>query len=465
MAADSVGNGAPGPPERRKSHSQKRDHAAMLDSNGPAAFDGVDFNGNFPTQSNDQNHEIRATLPQSELHLSRSISGETNISGTNTPAQHLHADDTAQSDRIQIGSQDTHKSIRLHSITSDEPSRNRELICGNMISNSSISSAGSPPVQARALSGMSSQHVAREFQMPMNMGHVVSQGMGNKDSHSPFVHPTEASSHQSSLMSPPAGDVSRGLSQIDTLRFPGYEAFGFDFEGPSGNMDLQMSPNMDGLLDISPSMMALSPSYLHERFRQDQRPRSPFSIEQLKRIQKLWPRQKTVSVTRLIRTLWRDTVQHGADNLFSDPDPCNLEPSSVQSPPSHSRWNMDDDCRNRLMSDISALGSRGPPSNVDSDFAAHSPEAGQLYPSPGFAETLFPSTGTLDTSLDFFFRSSYPMMAFIHKATFDARKTPTSLLFPMCLIGLSVMDPQSSRDFVRQYLVVRLRAEEGQCVP
>jgi hypothetical protein len=432
----------------------------MLDSTGPAAFDRAGFQNSYTRQSSDQDHDNPIRFPQSRSHVSRSISEHTSISTTNITIQYPPSDHRAQNDTNQIGSQDTHNSSRIQAVTIDEPSRSGAIIPGNKMPDKSNPSTGSPPGQQRALSGLSPQQGAGEFQLPLALGQAVSQEISNQALQNSCAHPTEVQSQ--SLLSPPTGHSNQSPPQVDTLGFPECDAFDFDFDASSAAMDLQMSPNMMSILNISPSMMPFSPSYLNDRLRRDQGPRSPFSMEQLKRIQKLWPRQKTVSVVRLIRTLWRDTVQHGADNLFSDPDPANIDSPSAQSRQRSSRWNMDEDCRNRLMSEVSALGSRGPPSNVDSDFAAHSSEVGQMDPSPRAPETQFPSTGTLETSLDFFFRSSYPVMSFIHRATFDARKTPTPLLFPMCLIGLSIMDPQGSKDFVRPHLVVRFRVEEVQ---
>ena len=58
----------------------------------------------------------------------------------------------------------------------------------------------------------------------------------------------------------------------------------------------------------------------------------------------------------------------------------------------------------------------------------------------------------LDTSLDFFFQ--YFPMPFIHKATFNARTTPGLLLFPICLIGFSLLYPEHSKPFILRHLRV-----------
>src|SRR5258706_203769 len=40
----------------------------------------------------------------------------------------------------------------------------------------------------------------------------------------------------------------------------------------------------------------------------------------------------------------------------------------------------------------------------------------------------------------------------LHKATFDANSTPSWLLLPICLIGLSILNPGGAEDFIRLYL-------------
>ncbi|KIW46274.1 uncharacterized protein PV06_01955 [Exophiala oligosperma] len=185
------------------------------------------------------------------------------------------------------------------------------------------------------------------------------------------------------------------------------------------------------------------------------------SLQLSKRVQQAWPRRRASPVIRVIRTMWRCASEHQADNFFSLATATTpLESSSMCRDRSESRWNMDDECRARLISDcetnflpaesytggVTAPGSphiSEPLQNEEVELDGLSPEVPRLN---------FPSTETLDMSIDFYFRRFHPVLPFIHAATFDAKSTPSSLLLPMCLIGLSTLNPTGAENFIRQYL-------------
>jgi len=184
----------------------------------------------------------------------------------------------------------------------------------------------------------------------------------------------------------------------------------------------------------------------------------PCSVEQSKRVQKAWPRKRASAVVRMVRHLWRHAIEHNADNLFS-------KPTDTASPrAARSRWNMDNECRDRLMREcdtillpaekysgrVTAPGSPNISMQVDQDVEVEglSPQTPRLK---------FPSAETLDMSIDFYFRRFHPNLPVLHQATFDAKLTPSSLLLPMCLIGLSILNPRGAEEFVRQYLGKMIR--------
>jgi hypothetical protein len=287
--------------------------------------------------------------------------------------------------------------------------------------------------------------------LPLTEEQTVPQDISNPSPSSYFSELTKPHSNDRIDDSPRNSEASHGRSL--SLGFgPDFNAYDFNFETTPRAPNPQSSPNLMNLLNMSPSMMALSPPYLDFEANQESRPKTPFSMKQIKRIQKLWPRQRTTCGVRLIRTLWQDTVQHGADNLFSEP-----HDSDTCSPHDHartSRWNMNEECRERLIRDCIQGPSNQNTADADSLPAFSPPGTGSQETALEALNTEFPSLETLDTSLDFFFRYSYPAMPFIHKATFDAHRTPSSLLWPMCLIGLSIINPQGLNDFIRQHLVV-----------
>lgn len=184
----------------------------------------------------------------------------------------------------------------------------------------------------------------------------------------------------------------------------------------------------------------------------------PKSKELSMRVQQAWPRRRASPVVRLIRTMWRCAVDHDADNLFSLTSIMMPSASGPRKSP-RSRWNMDDECRERLVSDcetnllpaenytggVTAPGSPriSVPSEQDIEIDGLSPQAPRLK---------FPSTEMLDMSIDFYFRRFHPVLPFIHQASFDAKATPSSILLPICLMGLSILSPVGVEDFIRPYL-------------
>lgn len=182
------------------------------------------------------------------------------------------------------------------------------------------------------------------------------------------------------------------------------------------------------------------------------------SLDLARRVQETWPRRRASAVVRVIRNMWCRAAQHNTNNLFSNTQ---SKPLAGKTRP---RWNMDEDCRERLMSDCDTLllpaeryserttapGSRqvSVPLEQDVEVEGLSPQSPRLN---------FPSTETLDMSIGFYFRRFHPVFPFIHQATFDAKSTPSTLLFPMCLIGLSILNPGGAESFLRLYLGKLLR--------
>ncbi|KIW35303.1 uncharacterized protein PV07_02006 [Cladophialophora immunda] len=185
----------------------------------------------------------------------------------------------------------------------------------------------------------------------------------------------------------------------------------------------------------------------------------PASLELSKRVQQAWPRRRASPVIRVIRNMWRCAASHTADNFFSNPlvaGPSRPPNANI----SRSRWNMDDECRARLMSDCetnllpaeSYTGGVTAPGSPRISVPSMQEEVEVEGLSPQAPRLPFPSTETLDMSIDFYFRRFHPVLPFLHKATFDAKATPSWLLLPICLIGLSILNPGGSEDLIRLYL-------------
>jgi hypothetical protein len=179
---------------------------------------------------------------------------------------------------------------------------------------------------------------------------------------------------------------------------------------------------------------------------QDRPSNNGLSADRLSRVQKAWP-TKLVRPIRLIRRLWQTALQHPADNILCDGSTGSPSQSPGRSTPTGSRWNMDVNCRERLLQDSHQIFGK-----EESLYATPVDETSNNTPRSSTSttdEAHFPSVEMLDMSLDLYFQRFHPSMPFVHQATFDARTAPSPVLFPMCLIGLSSLDPRGSRDFVR----------------
>jgi hypothetical protein len=219
---------------------------------------------------------------------------------------------------------------------------------------------------------------------------------------------------------------------------------------------LHLTPGIMDFLDFdAPDMLFPMSCFDNEKI---SNPPMAFSTEQLNRIRQLWPRQRPKYGARLIRNLWRQVVHHEADNIFSAP--CSSNDDSIR--PSlggrrTSRWNMDDECRNELIryfKERNDIVRREESNDIESHWSPISVSEGSET-SSSVLEADFPTTELLDSSLDFFFEFFHPNLPFIHKSTFNAKRTPKSLLLPMCLVGLSSLDPKRTKTFVFRCLTVR----------
>ena len=257
------------------------------------------------------------------------------------------------------------------------------------------------------------------------------------------------------LPSPILAGENYGVGRLPAEDFDAYD-HGLGHISPPN--DLHLSPNMlDGFDFGTPGLPFSLPPFDNQK--NGNRP-TAFSAEQVGRIRRLWKRQRPNPGARLIRTLWREVVHHEADNIFSKPQASSAYFDAPMSEHQQtSRWGMNDDSRDCLIKYCKELDElvRGeefidaephltPPHSISEDGFGRSPSVS--------AEN-FPTTEILDSSLDFFFRYSHSNIPFIHKSTFDARNTPSSLLLPMCLVGLFSLDPRRTKPFVLRYLKVR----------
>ncbi|KAI5917620.1 hypothetical protein F4810DRAFT_695618 [Camillea tinctor] len=181
-------------------------------------------------------------------------------------------------------------------------------------------------------------------------------------------------------------------------------------------------------------------------------PSMTFSVEQLKKMQCLWARQKPKSGIRLGRDLWHYVLRHEANNIFSKP----RSPSSDSNRPvprgqRPSKLYIDEECRQGLITYCEEIDSavrlqKFSDAGLQLRFASASAEG--LKETSWVSDDNFPTIYALESSLDFFFQFFYPSFPFMHKSTFDAKSTPVSLLLPICLVGLLYLDRKRSTAFI-----------------
>lgn len=193
---------------------------------------------------------------------------------------------------------------------------------------------------------------------------------------------------------------------------------------------------------------------MHFDIGQPETPKMNLSGERLNRIRRFWSQTSMDSSFRLIKSLWKDVAQHAADGLFSEPAKAYPVFRQTQNA---SRLGISQESRDRLKqySEEIQLGLAGR-HTFDTDISrSASLMQGQSDSSYSTdSQMQFPSREMLGMSLEFFFRHFHHLVPFIHQPTFDAKSTPSLLLFPMCLIGLSILDPRGSKDLIEQCRMV-----------
>lgn len=163
------------------------------------------------------------------------------------------------------------------------------------------------------------------------------------------------------------------------------------------------------------------------------------SYEQLEQVRRLWPTRRRSQAPNDPGIIWDDIILHDKDNLFSSGS-LDTPPDLEDPTPLNSTWGLTKECRTRLLNDCV-------------NHYVYSP----LNPSliNGFRQSVdLPEVDILDLCLDLYFYNLHPLLPFIHAPTFDASKTPTMLLFPMCLLGFMMFNRPAAQVVLNRYLLV-----------
>lgn len=185
--------------------------------------------------------------------------------------------------------------------------------------------------------------------------------------------------------------------------------------------------------------------------------------ERFARVQRCWL-TRPPGVTRLMKTLWSDTLYAPVDNIFSE-QPRDLSEDANRQ---HGlRWGLDEQCRARLESEFGD--SSRPSATVSSWRAADGDGVAQSADGRASSQAavstssksqvaLFPPAEILDMALDQYFRHFHPLVRFIHAPTFCAKNAPLPMLYAMCMIGLLILGTRGATTFVLQEFSVSRRA-------
>ncbi|KAF8860203.1 hypothetical protein BDZ45DRAFT_620024 [Acephala macrosclerotiorum] len=193
--------------------------------------------------------------------------------------------------------------------------------------------------------------------------------------------------------------------------------------------------------------------------------------ERFAKVERCWPTRHS-NPLRLMPTLWWDAVMKTEDNLFSN---SNLSPEAVeQNRQCGSRWGLDEDCRERLQKMFVTINHSardtgptafGSPENYSSPSETRSSGQAPSVVGDGLITTNFPPAEIFDIGLDLYFRQFHPLMPFIHTPTFCPKTAPTSILFIMCLIGLTILQTKGATAFVRQTFSKALEQVSAELIP
>jgi hypothetical protein len=237
------------------------------------------------------------------------------------------------------------------------------------------------------------------------------------------------------------------LSMRGSLTGPRYSCF-----SPTDELALATAP-YDEQIDISRSMdmdmsywdlPSVAPTSQGPRSLENQEFSRNIPAERYKRTQDCWPifsRKKHVSCNDLLFC----ATNCQFENLFSSLSlGVGIEQRHAIKQPK-SRRGFDEACRLRLMEEF----------NIEVQDTSTGFDISSANPSHT-SHLQFPPAELLDIALDLYFREFHPAITFIHLPTFSAHATPSSLLFVICLIGLSILGTPGARKFVMRSFPVRI---------
>lgn len=169
------------------------------------------------------------------------------------------------------------------------------------------------------------------------------------------------------------------------------------------------------------------------------------SNEQFEQVRRLWPSRRRNSALSPSPVHWNDILLHSEDNIFSS---ASLKSTSMlnPSPQIKSPWGFTEACRHRLAESMIKYASHGENQTSGSDVI--SPPCDEPWNGGP------PPTDILDLCLDLYFGQFHIHLPFVHPGTFKACNTPTILLFPICVVGMMILDRTAAYKVIADCLPV-----------
>ncbi len=162
--------------------------------------------------------------------------------------------------------------------------------------------------------------------------------------------------------------------------------------------------------------------------------------EQYDIVKNCWPTHPNQD-NRLKDDLWLSLFSCPNDNIFATEilGAHNSSNGEAQGP----RQGFDEACRLRLREEFGHLPLEELHDSDEGDELAVSSTHSSMRTS-----SHFPPVELLDIALNLYFRNFHPTIPFVHIPTFSPATTHPSMLFAVCLIGLSILGTSGARKFV-----------------
>jgi hypothetical protein len=165
--------------------------------------------------------------------------------------------------------------------------------------------------------------------------------------------------------------------------------------------------------------------------------------ERFAEVSRLWPDKMGASaVNKFAANLWAEVVAHPGDNICTDTSVKGTSPASTIGDSGGSggyRWGIDEDKYQALIDEL-ARECRGGGVTIDGEPLT----------------VRFPPMRLLNLGLDIAFRQPHCLLPFIHQPTFSVKSSLNSIVFPLCLLGLAMLDSKHVRHFTNGYLPVSI---------